>query len=64
VSKEWPFVFYNGQTIYCQLLIRDYLSVCVHIPCADAEGAAVNNAASAYKERMKVEIDDAFLYNS
>ena len=55
---------YNGQTSYCQLLIKDYLCVCVHISCADAEGAAVNNAAAAYKERMKVEIDDAFLYNS
>jgi hypothetical protein len=42
----------------------DYLSVCFHVPCADDEGAAVNNAASAYKERMKVEIDDALLYNS
>jgi len=57
-------VCYNGQTSYCQLLIKDYLCVCVHISCADAEGAAVNNAAAAYKERMKVEIDDAFLYNS
>jgi len=31
---------------------------------SDAEGAAVNNAAAAYKERMKVEIDEEFLYNS
>ena len=64
MSKEWYFVFYNGQTSYYQLLIKDYLSVCFHIPCADAEGATVNNAASAYKERMNVEIDDAFFYNS
>jgi hypothetical protein len=34
------------------------------MPFADAEGAAVNKAVSVYKERMKVEIDDAFLYNS
>jgi hypothetical protein len=64
VSKEWTIVCYNGQTSYCQLLIKDYFCVCIHIPCADAEGAAVNNAASVYKERMKVEIDYAFLYNS
>jgi len=40
------------------------LCVCFHTPRADAEGAAVNNAASVYKERMKVEFDDAVLYNS
>jgi hypothetical protein len=64
VSKEWYFVFYIGQTSFYQLLITDYLCVCFHIPCADAEGAGVNNAASAYKERMNVKIDYAFFYNS
>jgi hypothetical protein len=64
VSKEWAIFFYDGQTSYSQLLIKDYLCVCVHIPCADAEGATVNNAATAYNERMKVQIDAAVLYNS
>jgi hypothetical protein len=57
-------VFYNGQTRHYQLPIKDYLCVCLHIPCAEAEDAAVNKADSAYKERMKIEIDDEFLYNS
>jgi len=57
-------VFYNGQTRHYQLPINDYLCVCLHIPRADAEGAGVNNAASAYKGRMKIEIGDELLYNS